>query len=159
MKKSTYIIIVVIVIILIAISIVLFNMPNKSNKNENATQDTNLQSNVINNTFSEGIVDNNINLNKLEVEENTQEEKSNVQEVQNNQSSETFEETPKTAEEKAIEIAKKDYGESSNVKITVEGIDENGRYIVVARDTQTTEALVFYTVNTSDSTFTKREMN
>lgn len=77
-------------------------------------------------------------------------------------SSETFEEEPKTEADKAIEIAKIDWNgnaNSQNVKFTVDGMDQNGRYIISVRDRDTTEALAFYIVNVSDKTFTKREMN
>lgn len=77
-------------------------------------------------------------------------------------SSETFEEEPKTEQEKAINIAKADWNgnaNSQNVKFTVDGMDQSGKYIVSVRDRDTTEALAFYTVNVNDKTFTKREMN
>ena len=70
-----------------------------------------------------------------------------------------FEESPKTAEEKAIDIAKKDFGTNSNATFSVEGIDGNGNYIVAVRNSGTTEALAFYNVNVTSQTFTKREMN
>ena len=54
---------------------------------------------------------------------------------------------------------KKDYGTSTNVKFSIEGMDDNGRQVVVVRNIQTTEALAFYFVNVSDNTFTKKEMN
>ena len=62
-------------------------------------------------------------------------------------------------QEKAIDIAKKDFGENSNAQFSVEGIDGNGNYIVTVRNAKTTEALAFYTVNVANQTFTKKEMN
>lgn len=82
--------------------------------------------------------------------------------TENEVSSETFEEEPKTEQDKAINIVKTDWtgnGNSENVKFTADGMDANGRYIISVRDKDTTEALAFYTVNVSDKTFTKREMN
>lgn len=78
--------------------------------------------------------------------------------VENTVSSETFEESPKTSEEKAIDIAKKDWGNDNSVNFSVQGIDGNGNYIVVVSDSNTV-SLAFYTVNVSNETFTKREMN
>ena len=60
---------------------------------------------------------------------------------------------------KAINIVKKDWGEDSNVKIAIDGINDNGSYIVTVRNVNTTEALAFYTVDVSNQTFNKREMN
>ena len=96
------------------------------------------------------------NTNELEenVEQNVIEEN-----VENKVSSETFEEEAKTEEEKAIAIVKKDYGNNGNVKFSVEGMDANGRQVVVVRNATTTEALAFYLVNVSEKTFTKKEMN
>ena len=80
-------------------------------------------------------------------------------ETVNEINSEVFEEEPETEEEKAALIVKKDYGTNSNIKFSVEGMDANGRHVVVVRDINTTEALAFYFVNVSDGTFTKKEMN
>ncbi len=155
MNKKIYIsLMVILVIILIGGLIILFTRDNKTtNANLNATE--NIQSNIENhqneNTNSE-------NQNAIQ---NNKQENTQMQNAQGNtsNSSEIFEETPKTEEEKAIAIVKKDYGEKQNVKFTIEGMDANSRYIVAVRNTSTTEALAFYTVNVSDSTFTKREMN
>ena len=74
------------------------------------------------------------------------------------QSTETFEESPKTAEEKAIDIVQKDWGKDASVNFSVEGMDGNGNYIVTVRNSDTV-ALAFYSVNVTNKNFTKREMN
>lgn len=81
-----------------------------------------------------------------------------VNEIENTTSSETLEESPKTSEQKAIDIAKKDWGNDSNVNFSVQGMDGNGNYIVVVSDSSTV-SLAFYSVNIKNETFTKREMN
>lgn len=155
MNKKIYIsLIVILIIIIIGGLIILFTRDNETtNAHLNATE--NIQSNIENNQNE------NKNLeNQNEIQTNTQ-ENTTMQNTQGNasNSSETFEETPKTEEEKAIAIVKQDYGENQNVKFTLEGMDANSRYIIAVRNKNTTEALAFYTVNVSDNTFTKREMN
>lgn len=152
MKKSTYGIIAIIIILMIAIICVFAFTGN--NKKEN---------NTMNNTMVNE--ENNINQNE-QINEQVNEAITNEIEneisseiVENTTSSETFEESPKTAEEKAIDIAKKDFGTNSNVTFSVEGIDENGNYIVVVRNSKTTEALAFYNINVTSQTFTKKEMD
>lgn len=147
MKKGIWIIIVIAIIVIGIICGVNLNKTRQVNSQnvqeneENKNQELNEEiSNIINE-----IDDTELNT----VEEN----------VVENTTTETFEETPKTEEEKAISIVKKDYGTSENIKISVEGMDENGRHIVVVRNSETTQALAFYFVNVSNSTFTKKEMN
>ena len=143
MKKI--IILIVIIGVVLGISFLL------KDKNPN-TQGNSIKNNIgntadFNEILSDKVEENNVN------EEVVNEESNNIA---NEVSSETFEEEPKTEQEKAINIVKTDWtgnGNSQNVKFTSDGMDTNGR------DKDTTEALAFYTVNVSDKTFTKREMN
>ena len=161
MKKNIGMIILAIVIIIIAaILIVWFAFPSPRRTNEtigtvvagNEVEETtenvieNIQENVQENTQA------NEEIQTPVVEENTQSETTNT-------SSETFEESPETEEERAIAIARGDYGTAENVKFSVEGIQADGRYIVSVRDSSTTEALVYYTIDVAAGTFEKREMN
>lgn len=149
MKKI--IILIVIIGVVLGISFLL------KDKNPN-TQGNSIKNNIgntadFNEILSDKVEENNVN------EEVVNEESNNIA---NEVSSETFEEEPKTEQEKAINIVKTDWtgnGNSQNVKFTSDGMDTNGRYIISVRDKDTTEALAFYTVNVSDKTFTKREMN
>lgn len=153
MKKSTYGIIGIIVILMIAVICVFVftgnnkkensikNNTNIANEESNAKQNEELNeqvNEVINNETSNELVEN---------------------KVENTTSTEKFEGSPKTEEEKAIDIAKKDFGTKNNVTFSIEGIDGNGNYIVVVRNPKTTEALAFYNVNVRSQTFTKREMD
>ena len=136
-RKTSIIIIIILVIMLIAIGIFMFGEMNKGNSSKPTSTNTlnDEKNEIANNTTIENTIENTTT------------------------STETFEETPKTAEEKAISIVKKDWGEDKNVDIAIDGMDSNGNYIVAVRDSSTTEAKAFYTVNTSSGTFTKREMN
>ena len=131
MKKRNIIVILVILIMIIAICFFAFTGNNKKSKENTQTSAT------INLTQNETIIENNTN----------------------NTTSEVLEDTPATSEEKAINIVKKDCKDETNIEITVEGMNENGDYIVVVRNAETTEAKAFYSVNITRQTFTKKEMN
>ena len=151
MKKST-IGLIVILLMIIAIAIFVF----VGNKKENTTNTTNAtpvneEENIVQNEQINEV--NEIMSNEIE----NQVENETI--TENTVSSETFEESPKTAKEKAVDMVKKDWGQTNSVEFSVEGIDANGNYIVTIRDSQTTQALAFYTVNVNSGTFTKKEMN
>lgn len=150
MKKTIYIIIAIVVICII---VVLLGKSNPSGNiiKTNANTVENEVSNTVKNEMHEDEIQN-------EVEGNVVEEETNKNTIDNTVSSETFTESPQTAEEKAINLVKKDWGQDNNVKFSVEGINQNGYYIVVVRN-NSTEALAFYTVDLNNQTFTKREMN
>lgn len=155
MKKSAYVGIGIVILMIIVICLFAFSEDNKKENNiiNNETkvnEETTIQNEQINEQVNEAMTNEVVNETINEIVSN---------EVENTVSSETFQESPKTAEEKAIDIAKKDWGESNNAEFSVEGIDGNGNYIVAVRNSQTTEALAFYTVNVTSKTFTKREMN
>lgn len=156
MKKSMYIVIAVIVVLIIAgICIFSFSGDNEKESNTlNNAEKVNEEQISQNEQINEQV--NEASMNEL-TNETTNE--TVADETENTVSSETFEESPKTAEEKAIEIVKNDWKENNNVEFSVEGMDGNGSYIVVVRNSQTTEALAFYSVNVTSETFTKKEMN
>lgn len=154
MKKEILITILIIgIIILGIICTVVFDQMKKAThsstldtemKNEITNQNNDIKNNKVNeeSELQNGIMENET------VEDNTQTEQTN-----------TTQEKPKTEEDKAIQIVKQDYNTTSNVEISIEGTDANGNKIVTIRDPQTTQALAFYFVNTTNGTFTKKEMN
>ena len=150
MKKTTVIVIAIILSIIIFVCIFAPAENKKNDNNENIDKNNELMANN-----EVGKQENEI----LNQEENTQIEDEKQNTVENIAGTETFDESPATAEEKAINIVKNDLKQINNVKVTVEGMNENGKYIVVVRNSTTTEALAFYTVDVSNKTFTKREMN
>lgn len=147
MKKG---ILIFVIIAVIAIGIVCGSFMSEKEKQNIQTNTNNIEENEIINIEESNYV----NELKENIEQNVMEEN-----VENNISSEIFEEEAKTEEEKAVAIVKKDYVTNENVKFSVEGMDANGRQVVVVRNATTTEALAFYFVNVSDKTFTKKEMN
>lgn len=147
MKKSVIVILIVILIIVIGV----FAFSGDNNKqNDTLNNETQIKE-TVNEQINEQA--NEIIANEV-VNETTNELVSN----ENTVSSETFEESPKTAEEKAIDIVKKDWGEDTSMNFSVEGMDGNGNYIVTVRNSDTV-ALAFYSVNVTNENFTKREMN
>lgn len=147
MKKEIWIIIIIIIIVIGIIFGISMNKNEK--KNIQASNNAIEQNEITNEEVSNQVNEIEENVTQNIIDENTT----------NEVSTETFEDEPKTEQEKAISIVEKDYGKNANVKFNIEGIDETGRQIVVVRNIQTTEALAFYFVNVSDSTFTKKEMN
>lgn len=155
MKKVTWIIIIAIIILAGIICAVVYDQAKKavpgskildpSNINE-IQEDDGLMNKVNGNETENNIMQNELVENEI---------------VQNTQSSgnQTSQEEPKNDKEKAIQIVKKDYGIAGNIEFSSEGTDANGNQIVVVRDGDTTAALAFYFVNTSNGTFTKKEMN
>lgn len=158
MKKTIYIGVCALIVVLLII-IGVFAFP----KNETEKKNTMKNMTILNETNNEQKEERNTEQN--EIMENEIDNTIANEEVTNNTitepptSSETLEESPKTAKEKAIAVVKKDWKENSNVEFSVDGMDENGNYIVAVRNSQTTEALAFYRVNISNETFTKKEMN
>ena len=119
------------------------------NKNVQTNANEIKQNEIVNNVVNE-VKENTIIENKIE---NTIENK--VENTQK-QNTETFTEKPKTQEEKAILMVKKDYGDRNNIEFSVEGMDGKGRQIVVVRNSNTTEALAFYFVDVDNNTFDKQ---
>ena len=162
-KKS--IILIGIIVVLAIIVIFALTSGNGKNKNENVAESK--ISNVVTNTISTTNTVTNTMTNAIAntitntITNVSTDERKNVQ-TNNSQGatvppqSETFSETPATAEEKAIAIVKENWDGSQNVEFTIEGIDESGRYMVGVRDTNTTAAIAFYTVNILDGTFTRK---
>ena len=153
MKKSGFIIIVLIGVIVLGI---MLGMTGKPEDKENLQNLNTNESNVENNQKN---IQNTESNNNNDENQNIVNEESNVENNENNQT-ENIKEEPKTEKDKAIELVKLDYGSNAdNVSIKVEGINNDGTYVISVRDKNTTQALAFYTVNVNDKTFTKREMN
>lgn len=146
-KVITAIAVVIIIVVGVVVGIIL------SDRNKPTLQVNNVDKNEAINIITQ--IDeekqnfiNSLDENSLEGKnENIQEEVTTI--------TETFTETPKTEQEKAILMVKKDYGESSNIEFSIEGIDGKGRQIVAVRRADTTELIVFYFVDVANNTFDK----
>lgn len=143
-KKILYVIGLVVVIILgVLFARVLSGSidarPTASNKVENINKPTNNQIKKETNNNIKNEAKNEVNSN-----ENT-----------SATTNEPKEETPKTDLEKAIDIVKKDWGVDNTVYFAQDGQKESGEYIICVRDTETTSAKAWYTVNVQTGTFVK----
>lgn len=136
MKKIVIYMLVVVLIIGLGIMVGL-----KLKGDNNKAQDTlgtaenevyNKEQNVIENT--------------AKTDENTNE---NIENVEQGQQEET---KPKTDLEKAIEIAKKEWGTEEGVKFLLEETTKAGEYIICVREISTTNALIWYKINVGTNT-------
>ena len=59
-------------------------------------------------------------------------------------------ETTKNNREKAIEIAKKDWGQDNTVYFSFDSVDENGYYKICVRNVTTTRAIFWYTIDVKE---------
>lgn len=151
MNKKILITLITLIIIIGIICGIAFS----KNTTKNTTTNTQKQEE---NTITNEETNNNANVN--EITENAVNENNTIENNASENTQATIlpdepQETPKTDDEKAIEIVKKDYGARENIKFTVEGTDSNGRIVVVVSNTNTTAAIAFYHVDISTGTFTK----
>ncbi len=158
MKKSNNKVLTIILIILLIALIGLIMWVIQKNEQGNGTITTaNRIYNETKNELNEQEINTNIQTNAEQNNNVVNNEISKENEVQGNSSSETFEEDPKTEEEKAIEIAKKDWGNTTGVYFDVDGIEPSGEYRVLV--TKDTKLIAYYMVNVSNETFTKKVLN
>ena len=155
MKRVIYILIGL--IILAFVILLCFSKPDDvgNTAKTNTSKVNESKSNVVNT--------NTVKQNVIEEKKNEITEQNTVNELKNEEvatnTTETFVEDVQTEEQKAINVVRRDYGNTgSNTKISVDGISENGSYIIVVRDSVTTEALAYYTVNAQTGEFTKKEV-
>lgn len=114
----------------------------------------NIENNIQTNEVEENVVDNENLIQNIVVENTvTPPQTQPTTTSPTTPSTETIQEEPKKVEEKAIDIVKSDWGADSSVKFQIETMDANGDYVVSVRDSSTTEAKAFYTVNTTTGTF------
>lgn len=107
-------------------------------KNENDVD--NEINNEVENNVNQNIVNDNATTETPIADPEQEVDKQTIQKEENNQ-------------EKAVNIAKKDWGEDNSVYFSFEGIDESGKYMVCVRD-QETRALRFYKIDINTGTFT-----
>lgn len=133
--------------------IVLLGYAGKYVKNDNKTDNTN--------TNNENIsISNKNETNNEKKEDEIVEEDKQKEENENEEKDEEIikedepvnEENSISNEDKAKDLAKKEYGSSDGVYFRIEQIQSNGVYIVSVRDSETTKDLVWYTVDVINGT-------
>lgn len=116
---------------------------NVSSSNKNNSSTSVKKEEVVEDEKEEEVVEEEEKKEEEIVEENKEDEKEEEPVVEENSIS---------SEDKAIELAKKEYGNSSDVYFRIEQIQSNGVYIVSVRDNETTKDLAWYTVDVNNGT-------
>lgn len=135
---------IVIVIILIIVVIACYGLI-KLNKDDNNTTDNNINNKAENKTdeneILRNIIDNGENVVAVNASNNEKVADPN-QEIDKNEMHKQ-----ESNQEKAISIAKEEWGNDSNVEFTFDHIDDKGRYIIFIRDINTTRQIDEYIVD------------
>lgn len=143
-------VIAILVILIILLSIKLVNkhitiptmQSNSKQKIENSKENDIVQEEInnintneqLNNTIQNNVIQNTMQNNSVNADNvNTEEERN---------------------EQKAINIAKQNWGEDDTVSFSLDTVDDKGRYIICVRDKQTTRALYWYTIDIESGTVT-----
>ena len=135
MKKTIIIVAIVLVAVILGVSVAL---KLQTNKRQNTEEVVVKNENVTGNT------------NKL----NNSDNQNRIEEITNYEENKIAEE-PKTDLEKAMYIVTKDWGKDDSVYFDLDGTTETGDYLIAVRDTATTKALAWYTVNPKTGDFVK----
>lgn len=159
-KKKLIIAISALIVIIIVIILLVIKLVSINNSKNNEIENMNAE--IGGNTAEENIIeDNNI------VEDNNTEEQLPNNGEQGNEE-DNIQTTPiadpeqevdkqtiqkqESDQEKAMNIAKKDWGEDSSVYFSFEGVN-NGKYTVAVRETETTHTVRYYYINVATGTF------
>ena len=151
---------IVIILIIILLTVKLINIRKNNEKIENADENNIVIENQINeNIINEEIIDDNIIENEeistdFDEENKSQEivESTPVADPEQEVDKQTIEKQ-KSGEEKAMDIAKKDWGTDSTVYFSYEGMVD-GKHKVCVRENSTTHALRYYIINVDTGDFT-----
>lgn len=160
-KKKLIIAISALIVIIIVIILLVIKLVSINNSKNNEIENMNAE--IGGNTAEENIIEgNNI------VEDNNEEEQLSNNEEQYNEVENDIQTTPiadpeqevdkqtiqkqESDQEKAMNIAKKDWGEDSTVYFSFEGVN-NGKYTVAVREMDTTHTVRYYYINIATGTF------
>ena len=127
--------------------------PGENNTNSNTNMELVEE---VNNVVENKVENTVVNENEVVESESTKKEEPKAvqepakQEIKSNNESEVESEDD---EQKAINIVKKDWGSDEGVVFTLESISSNGNYIISVRDTESRNAVAWYTVNPKTGEF------
>lgn len=160
--KKRLIIVIAAMVIILAITVLLvikLVSINKNKENEIVEENNNIE--IENNELEENAIENSVNEEVNNVENNGSQSgiEVNGETNQNTPVADPEQEVDKqtiqkqeTDKEKAINIAKKDWGTDSSVYFSFEGTS-NGKSIVSVRSNDTTRALRYYYINVNNGSF------
>lgn len=159
MKNKKNIILICIIGVLIVLGIIVAIIISKKNHktvetfNNNITTNENIENTNVENTNTE----NALNENKNNIVEKNVTTSNNTKKDENNSEEANIDEIErqKTNEEKAIEIAKNDWGEDSSVDFVNENKRNDGKYQVAVRKKDTRNAVGYYYIDVTNKSFEK----
>ena len=152
MKKNLKVVLIILVIALICVVGYAGKKYLSDNKNTDQTSNIKADNNIANTTK--------VPVEQTDKKEDTENKKDVTEEAKENEKEQVQskpeepvkEEVSLSDEDKAIEMAKKEYGTTNGVYFRIEQIQSNGVYIVSVRDNETTRDLAWYTVNVINGT-------
>ena len=152
MKKNLKVVLIILVIALICVVGYAGKKYLSDNKNTDQTSNIKADNNIANTTKVpvEQTDKKEDTENKKDITEEAKEDEK--EQVQSKPEEPVKEEVSLSDEDKAIEMAKKEYGTTNGVYFRIEQIQSNGVYIVSVRDNETTRDLAWYTVNVINGT-------
>lgn len=162
-KKKMIIAISAIVIILIIIIALVIKLVSINKNKGNEIVETNNNTVTDNNEIEENVIENNVDkneeVNKVENNDSQSGAEANGAINQSTPVADSEQEVDRetiqkqeTDKEKAINIAKKDWGTDNSVYFSFEGLN-NGKYTVSVRDANTTRAIRYYHINIETGRF------
>ena len=158
-KKTKGIIITLVIIIVLIAAFLCYKFLINPDKSQDVNE-VDMVNNTINDMPENNVIENNIVENTVteNTVENTAAPEKNETVEQPEASTEVQGDNSETQadndEDKAIEIVKKDWGDTSGVAFRVEQINANGTYVISVRN-QDSIALEWYTVNPTTGKFSK----
>lgn len=120
---------------------------NKNEVNKVVDETTNKIKNEIQNLVEENVIESKEE-NKIE---NTINNTNTITKQENNEA-----QTTESDKEKAINMAKKDWGEDNNVSFKIDEELENGKFVVSVMDKKTTKVVFWYLVDTKNNTIEEK---
>ncbi len=114
--------------------------------------------NVINQLFENATVTDKVTENAVEENEikDTDKKDDKNEEDEKESEEETSSESITSKEERAIELVKKEWGDTEGLYFSNDAIDVEGRYIVSVHDKSTTNTLAFFLVDVDSGLVTKK---
>ena len=155
MKSLFYLVLIVLVI---GVAIYFVDNYSGGSKGNVANANTVTNNNVNNKSNNTGNTENKKNTGNTVKEDDKKDDNKDKKDEENKENKENednkkqTEVAPVTGEKKAIELAKKEYGDTDGVYFNCEKTQSNNEYIVCVRDAETTRALAWYTIDVVNET-------
>ena len=155
MKDKDKVILAIIAIIILVILIILLSIKLVKKHITIPTMQSDSEQKIENSKENHIVQEKVNNINTNDIENNTIQNNIIQNTIQNNSANTGNVNTEEERnEQKAINIAKQNWGEDDTVSFSLDTVDDKGRYIICVRDKQTTRALYWYTIDVESGTVT-----